>query len=208
MNAYNYDLFSGMLTSFEDRNYERLLKLRTMYLQGNPDEYLQDRYLYQTAPFPSKDREHSYNQTMMRYEDYINKDHPITFGLMYEKTGLQTLQNFLQNYGVYFLLFCVIYFSSDIIIKGSKISGSSPRLAIILVSPTEFEIIVGIPLFNDIHSRNYRSRGTGHDDSIWVWVFRFKYSNNDKPTNCLYPRVIVSFQWQPIWERRSLSYHC
>ena len=51
-NAYNYDLFSGMLTSFEDRNYERLLKLRTMYLQGNPDEYLQDRYLFQTAPFP------------------------------------------------------------------------------------------------------------------------------------------------------------
>ncbi len=35
-NAYNYDLFSGMLTSFEDRNYERLLKFRTMYLQGNP----------------------------------------------------------------------------------------------------------------------------------------------------------------------------
>ena len=70
--------------------------------------------------FLGKDREHAYNQTMMRYEDYINKDHPITFGLMYEKTGLQTLQNFLQNYGVYFLLFCVIYFSSDILSRDRK----------------------------------------------------------------------------------------
>ena len=120
MNAYNYDLFSGMLMSFEDRNYERLLKLRTIYLQGNPGEYLEDRFLFQTAPFPSTDRAHAYQQTMMKYEDYLNKDHPITFGLMYEKTGLQTLQNFLQNYGVYFLLFCVIYVSSDILSRDRK----------------------------------------------------------------------------------------
>ncbi|MGN7388117.1 hypothetical protein [Sporosarcina sp. SAFN-015] len=119
-NDYNYDLFSGMLQSFEDRNYERLLKLRTIYLQGNPDEYMEDRFLFQTAPFPSKDREHAYLQTMMKYEDYLKKDHPITFGLMYEKTGLQTLQNFLQNYGVYFLIFCVIYVSSDILSRDRK----------------------------------------------------------------------------------------
>ncbi len=120
MNAYNSDLFSAMLTSFEDRNYARLLNLRTFYLLGNPDDYLEDQNLFQTAPFPSKDREHYYYQTMMRYEDYLNKDHPITFGLMFEKTGLQTLQNFLQNYGVYFLLFCVIYFSSDILSRDRK----------------------------------------------------------------------------------------
>ncbi|MCG7342609.1 hypothetical protein MHZ92_00605 [Sporosarcina sp. ACRSL] len=119
-NDHNYDLFSGMLQSFEDRNFARLLKLRTFYLQYNPGEYLEDRYLFQTVPFPEKDRQHAYYQTMIKYEDYLNKDHPITFGLMYEKTGLQTLQNFLQNYGVYFLLFCVIYFSSDVLSRDRK----------------------------------------------------------------------------------------
>ncbi|MFC5604159.1 hypothetical protein [Sporosarcina koreensis] len=119
-NARNYDLFSGMLTSFEDRDFARVLNLRTLYLQDNPDDYLEDRYLFQTAPFPSKDREHAYIRTMMKYEDYLNKDHPVTFGLMYEKTGLQTLQNFLQHFGVYFLLFCVVYFSSDILSRDRK----------------------------------------------------------------------------------------
>ncbi|MDW0116879.1 hypothetical protein QTL97_08035 [Sporosarcina thermotolerans] len=119
-NARNYELFSGMLKSFEDRDFARLLNLRTFYLLHNPDEYLEDRYLFQTVPFPSKDRKHAYYQTMMKYEDYHNKDYPVTFGLMYEKTGLQTLQNFLQNYGVYFLLFCVIYFSSDILARDRK----------------------------------------------------------------------------------------
>ncbi|MDN4607996.1 hypothetical protein [Sporosarcina highlanderae] len=119
-NDHNHDLFSGMLKSFENRDFGRMLNLRTLYLQNNPDEYLEDRNLFQMAPFPIKDREHAYHQTMMKYEDYLNKDHPITFGLMYEKTGLQTLQNFLQNYGVYFLLFCVIYFSSDILSRDRK----------------------------------------------------------------------------------------
>ncbi|MDN4608000.1 hypothetical protein [Sporosarcina highlanderae] len=119
-NAYNYNLFLAMSQSFEDRNFERMLQLRTFYLQNNPNEYLEDRFLFQKAPFPSKDRKHAYYQTMMKYDDYLNKDHPITFGLMYEKTGLQTLKNFLQNYGIYILLFCVIYFSSDILSRDRK----------------------------------------------------------------------------------------
>ncbi|MCG3088740.1 hypothetical protein [Sporosarcina cyprini] len=118
--SYEQDLFTSMLQSFEDRDFDRMLHLRTFYLQNNPDEYLKDRFLFQTAPFPIKDREHAYQKTMMKYEDYLTKDHPITFGLLYEKTGLQTLQNFLQNYGMYFLLFCVIYFSSDNLSRDRK----------------------------------------------------------------------------------------
>lgn len=118
--SYEHDLYSAMLESFDDRNFERMLQIRTFYLQSNPNEYLEDRFLFQTAPFPIKDREHAYQQTMMKYEDYLSKDHPITFGLMYEKTGLQSLQNFLQNYGMYMLLFCVIYFSSDILSRDRK----------------------------------------------------------------------------------------
>ncbi|WP_339251465.1 hypothetical protein NSQ43_14960 [Sporosarcina sp. FSL W8-0480] len=119
-NAYNYDLFSGMSQSFEDRNFERMLQLRVFHLQNNPDEYLKDRFLFPKAPFPIKDRQHAYQQTMMKYQDYLIKDHPITYGLMYEKTGLQTLQNFLQNYGMYILLFCVVYLSSDILSRDRK----------------------------------------------------------------------------------------
>lgn len=118
--SYEHDLTSAMMQSFEDRNFERMLQLRTFYLQSNPNEYLDDRFLFQSSPFPIKDREHAYRQTMMKYEEYLSKDHPITFGLMYEKTGLQSLQNFLQNYGMYILLFCVIYFSSDILSRDRK----------------------------------------------------------------------------------------
>ena len=119
-NDHNYNLFLAMSQSFEDRNFERMLQLRVFYLQNNIGEYLEDRFLFPKAPFPDKDRKHAYYQTMMKYEDYLKKDHPITYGLMYEKTGLQTLQNFLQNYGIYFLLFCVIYFSSDILSRDRK----------------------------------------------------------------------------------------
>ena len=55
-NAHNYNLFLAMSQSFEDGNFERMLQLRVFYLQNNPDEYLEDRFLFQKAPFPSKDR--------------------------------------------------------------------------------------------------------------------------------------------------------
>jgi len=126
--AHDYDLFLGMLQAFEDRNFERMLRLRVFYLQNNPAEYKEDRFLFQKAPFPIKDREHAYQQTMMKYEDYLNKEHPVTFGLMYEKTGLQSLQKFLRNYGIYFLLFCVIYFSSDILSRDLKHQSVLPGL--------------------------------------------------------------------------------
>ncbi|MDW0116810.1 hypothetical protein QTL97_07690 [Sporosarcina thermotolerans] len=119
-NDYNYGLFKGMLSAYTEGNYTRLLKLRTFYLEGNKDEYVNDKALFKVSPFPGKDREHLYHQTMIQYEDYITKGVPITFGIMYEKTGLQALQNFLQGFGVYFLLFCTIYFSSDILSRDRK----------------------------------------------------------------------------------------
>ena len=120
MNDYTYGLFKGMLMAYEERNYARLLNLRTFYLEGNIEEYVDDKSLFKASPFPGKDRSHLYYQTMIRYEDYITKGEPITFGLMYEKTGLQALQNFLQGFGVYFLLFSTIYFSSDILSRDRK----------------------------------------------------------------------------------------
>ena len=56
----------------------------------------------------------------MGYEDYLSNDYPITYGLMYEKTGLQALQKFLQTNGILFILFCAIFFSSDFLSRDRK----------------------------------------------------------------------------------------
>ncbi|WP_025785309.1 hypothetical protein [Sporosarcina sp. D27] len=114
-NDYNYGLFSALLNSYEDRNFLRYLHLRSYYLESDPSVYLQDENLFKYSPYPGKDREHLYHQTMLRYEDYLMNDRRITEALLFEKTGMQSLQTFLHTYGFYFFLFCAVYFSSDIL---------------------------------------------------------------------------------------------
>ncbi|WP_432357764.1 hypothetical protein [Sporosarcina sp. UB5] len=120
INAYYYKLNQALLTAYEDKNYHRFLYLRNFSLQGNEYEYTSDENLFALSPFPGKDRSHLYKQTMMRYEDYLANDYPITYGLMYEKTGLQVMQKFLQTNGILFILFCAIYFSSDLLSRDRK----------------------------------------------------------------------------------------
>lgn len=115
MNAYSYGLFSAMLTAYEDGNATRWLHLRANYLERDSSDYIRDEKLFKDSPFPGKDREHLYQKTMLRYETYLDKEHSITFGMIEEKTGLQALQKFFQQYGMYFVLFCAIYFSSDLL---------------------------------------------------------------------------------------------
>ncbi|MCG7344611.1 hypothetical protein MHZ92_10720 [Sporosarcina sp. ACRSL] len=115
MNANSYKLNQAMLTAYEDKNYYRFLYLRNYFLLDNEYDYTSDENLFTLSPFPGKDRAHLYKQTMMRYEDYLTNDYPITYGLMYEKTGLQALQKFLQSNGILFILFCAIFFSSDVL---------------------------------------------------------------------------------------------
>jgi len=120
LNAYYYKLNHALLTAYEDNNYPRFLYLRNFSLLGNEYAYTSDENLFAQSPYPGKDRSHLYNQTMMRYEDYLTKDHPITYGLIYEKTGLQALQKFLQTNGVLFILFCAIFFSADMLSRDRK----------------------------------------------------------------------------------------
>ncbi|MCM3636975.1 hypothetical protein M3152_04515 [Sporosarcina luteola] len=120
MNAYYYKLNQALLTAYEDKNYHRFLYLRNFSLLGNEYEYTSDEKLFALSPYPGKDRSHLYKQTMMRFEDYLTNDYPITYGLMYEKTGLQALQKFLQTNGILFLLFCAIFFSSDMLSRDRK----------------------------------------------------------------------------------------
>ncbi|MDW0117043.1 hypothetical protein QTL97_08860 [Sporosarcina thermotolerans] len=119
-NAYYYMLNNAMLNAYEEMDYTRFLYLRNYTLLGNVWEYTADPNLFSLSPFPGKDRAHLYQQTMMRYEDYFKNNYPITYGLIYEKTGLQALQKFLQTNGILFILFCAIYFSSDILSRDRK----------------------------------------------------------------------------------------
>ncbi|MCM3759129.1 hypothetical protein M3197_16965 [Sporosarcina aquimarina] len=114
-NDYNHGLFSALLNSYEDRNFLRYLHLRAYYLESDPSVHMQDENLFKYSPYPGKDREHLYHQTMLRYEDYLMNDCHITEALLFEKTGIQSLQTFLHTYGFYFFLFCAVYFSSDIL---------------------------------------------------------------------------------------------
>ena len=119
-NDYYYKLNHALLTAYEDKNYHRFLYLRNFSLMGNEYEYTSDENLFALSPYPGKDRSHLYKQTMMRYEDYLTNEYPITYGLMYEKTGLQALQKFLQTNGILFILFCAIFFSSDVLSRDRK----------------------------------------------------------------------------------------
>lgn len=119
-NDFYMRLYGAMLQAHEDGNFTRFLHLRAFSLDGNPSDYMQDTHLFKQSPFPGKDRMHLYYQMTMRYDDYLSNDYPITFGLMYEKTGLQALQKFLQENGIYIMLFCVIFFSSDILTRDRK----------------------------------------------------------------------------------------
>lgn len=114
-NANYYKIFHGMLTAYEDDDFNRFLHLRTHYLEWNMNEYVGDLSLFKSSIFPGKDRNHLYYQTMLRFDDYLKNGYSISYGMIQEKTGLQALQNLLLNYGTYLFLFCVIYFSSDIL---------------------------------------------------------------------------------------------
>jgi hypothetical protein len=114
-NAYNYKLFHAMLRAYEDHDFNRYLRLRNFYLEGNPYAYIGNPTLFKESLFPGKDQTHLYNQTMLRFEDYLKNDYTISYGMIQEKTGLQALQKLLLNYGMFVFLFCVIYVSSDIL---------------------------------------------------------------------------------------------
>ncbi|MBD7984864.1 hypothetical protein H9649_09735 [Sporosarcina sp. Sa2YVA2] len=120
MNDNSYWMSKSFLNAYENKNFTRFLHLRSYYLETNPGEYTYDETMFKFSPYPGKDRMHLYERTMMRYENYLTKEHPITYGLIMEKTGLQALQKFLLDYGIYFFIFCAIFFSSDVLTRDRK----------------------------------------------------------------------------------------
>src|SRR5699024_11334521 len=60
---------------------------------------------------------HAYSQTQERYHAYLESELPITYQLIEQKTALQTIQKFLLSSAVLLIIFCAIYFSSDMLTK-------------------------------------------------------------------------------------------
>lgn len=114
-NNYNLELQNKLVTAFEDKNYVRFAHLRMKDFAYNgiaPDELLLAK-----SPFPGKDTQHLYNQTILRYQGYLNEKIPITYKLLEQKTALQTIQNFIMSSVVLGLFFSAIYFSCDMLTK-------------------------------------------------------------------------------------------
>ncbi len=117
INDYYYKIHSNMLTAFEDKDFTRFAYLRTHYLEGNGGSILGDETLFTKSPFPGKDRQHLYQQTLLRYQGYLNQEFSISYAMIEQKTALQALQNFLLSSAVYLIAFCAVYFSSDVLVR-------------------------------------------------------------------------------------------
>lgn len=117
-NEYNLALQRKLLTAFEEENFVRFAHLRMKDFTFNgitPNELV----IFH-SPFPGKDIKHLYNQTLLRYQGYLHEQLPITYQLIEQKTALQTVQNFLLSSGVFILIFCAVYFSSDMLSKDRR----------------------------------------------------------------------------------------
>lgn len=109
---------AALLQAFEKSQYTRFLRLK--YVDMDYETIRNDKSLFPNSPFPGKDRDHLFRQTMLRYESYLTKDLPISYEIIEQKTAIQTLQNLLVTGLIYLLLFATIYLSSDVLVRDRK----------------------------------------------------------------------------------------
>ncbi|MEC5424852.1 ABC transporter permease subunit [Virgibacillus sp. C22-A2] len=118
MNDAYYNLHTKMVTAFEDKDFTRFLHLRSYSVQNHLSNFHEDQIeAFLESPFPGKDRSHHFHKTIMRYQSYLDMDAPISYAMIEQKTALQTLLNIVSSNVIYLILFCAIYFSSDIILR-------------------------------------------------------------------------------------------
>jgi len=115
MNDTKYRVKRSMLYAFKDESYERFLRF---YLMDMPDSFNDKvRPLVEESPFPDKDMMHVYTKTYTMYESFLDDEFPISYTMVEQNTALQSLYRFLLSAGVFLILFFVIYFSSDVLVK-------------------------------------------------------------------------------------------
>ncbi|MFD2043486.1 hypothetical protein ACFSTA_03750 [Ornithinibacillus salinisoli] len=115
--AYAYKVQSRIVTAFEDQNFNRFIHLRMKGFGFNEMNISRDWMLISNAPFPALDDGRDHSLRSLRYQGYLDANIPITYEMIEQKTALQTIQNFLMGTTAFMILFCAIYFSSDMISK-------------------------------------------------------------------------------------------
>lgn len=116
-NAYIYNVRDKLVTAFEDGDFVRFTYFRIKDFSINAIEAFEREIDFSTSPYPSLDRQHLYTKIFMRYQGYLDEKLPITYEIIEQKTALQTVQTFLLGSFVLSIIFCAIYFSSDMLSK-------------------------------------------------------------------------------------------
>ncbi|WP_339215815.1 ABC transporter permease subunit [Ornithinibacillus sp. FSL M8-0202] len=116
-NMYSLKVQSRMVNAFEDKNFNRFVQLRMKGFDYNTTSASRDWMLIGDAPYPGLDDSRNYSLTDLRYQGYLDANIPITYEMIEQKTALQTITNFLLGTTAFIVLFCAIYFSSDMLAK-------------------------------------------------------------------------------------------
>lgn len=119
-NNYKHFLFSAMLNAFEDQNYERLMRLRTFYLEAILQGQIMEEEMFKDSVFRNRDRSHYIEKKLMENKKLLSSDVDITYEMIEEKSALQVMKNIFLSFGPFLLLFSAIYFSNDILVRDSK----------------------------------------------------------------------------------------
>ncbi|KMK78151.1 hypothetical protein [Alkalihalobacillus pseudalcaliphilus] len=117
MDQYEININKAMMAALDDENYYRFFHLHILNFGWNQGSFLLDDPHFDDSPFPQKDRNHIYYKTMIKNESLISSDFKITPALISEQTTVQALTNLFLGYLPFVLLFIVIFFSSDVVVR-------------------------------------------------------------------------------------------
>ncbi|WP_042148872.1 hypothetical protein [Paucisalibacillus sp. EB02] len=116
-NMYSQKVQSRMVNAFEDDNLNRFIRLRMKGFDYSTEVVGRDWMLISGAPYPGLDQGRNASITNLRYQGYLDANIPVTYEMIEQKTALQTIVNFLLGTTAFMVLFCAIYFSSDMLSK-------------------------------------------------------------------------------------------
>lgn len=109
---------NAMVHAYENEEYTRYLRFKIMNIDH--EAFMDDKTLLPGSPFPFKDRSNLLWQMTMRYDSYLTSDLPLSNEIIEQKTALQVLSNLLIGPMTYLILFCAIYFGSDVLVRDRR----------------------------------------------------------------------------------------
>ncbi|MFD1449611.1 ABC transporter permease subunit [Oceanobacillus sojae] len=119
-NTYEFQVKSRLVHAFKDQNFHRFIQLKMKENDYDTRIASLDWNLIADAPYPSLDMERNIELTKLRYQGYLDADVSITYEMIEQKTALQTSVKFILDTTAAILLFCAIYFSSDMITRNKE----------------------------------------------------------------------------------------